>query len=101
MNVKCSIDVHIHAPSPTIRLQILTTLSYVYSNGTHTIFSQTQVHALLSDATRAMNFGCTYVEHCMTSQLKDCKVPKTQLTRRSIQKLLRKSVCHRVKKFTT
>src|SRR6218665_1556573 len=26
-----------------------------------------------------MNFSCMYVEHCMTSQLTDCKVPKTQL----------------------
>src|SRR6218665_48418 len=85
MNVKCSIGVHIHYPSSTIRLQILTTLSYVYSNVTHIIFSQTQ-WCMLSDATRAMNFGCMYAEHCMTSQLKDCKVPKTQLTLRPTQK---------------
>jgi len=55
--------------------RFLTTLSYVYSNGTHIIFSQTQ-WCMRSGATRTMNFGCMYVEHCMPSQFKDCKVPK-------------------------
>src|SRR6218665_387218 len=58
--------------------RFLTTLSYVYSNGIHIIFSQTQ-WCMRSDTKRAMNFSCMYVEHCMTSHLKDCKVPKAQL----------------------
>src|SRR6218665_1200783 len=58
--------------------RFLTTLSYVYSNGMDIIFSQTQ-WCMRSDTKRAMNFSCMYVEHCMTSHLKDCKVPKTQL----------------------
>src|SRR6218665_134004 len=32
-----------------------------------------------SDATKALNFGYVFGPHCMTSQLKDFKVPKTGL----------------------
>src|SRR6218665_2983381 len=40
--------------------RFMTTLSYVYSNGMHIIFSQTQ-WCMRSNATRAMHFGCMYV----------------------------------------
>jgi len=64
--VKCSLGVHIHDPSSTIRLQILTTLSYVYPKGMHIIFSQTQC-CMRSDATHGHEFRLhvCWALHCI------------------------------------